>query len=45
MNKKEMIRKLQDIYRNNPALTQAEKDVILEVLGFLGGEEATYFMP
>jgi len=43
MNEKEMIKRLQELYRNNPELTQEDKDTILEVLGYLGGEGATYF--
>lgn len=43
MNKKEMIKRLQKLYRDNPGLSVEEAKTILEVLGFLGGESATYF--
>lgn len=44
MNNKEMIKKIQAIYRKiREELTAEERDVLLEVLAMLGGESAVYF--
>lgn len=44
MNREEMIRGLQILYRRCKENMDAEEvEILLEVLGFLGGEDAVYF--